>query len=85
MKNNAMITKADKGNTMIIISKGKYHEKTQNFINKNNFTMITQDLTTNFQTEIRNTINNCNRLICKEDKWKLINLNLNSPNILSLI
>ena len=52
----AMITKADKGNTVIIIYSNDYNKKVNNFITDNDFLLITNDITDKLQKEIRNAI-----------------------------
>ena len=63
--NNAMITKADKGNSIIIIYQRDYHDKVHKFIKDNNFTTLINDPTKTFQKELRNTVNRCQELIKK--------------------
>jgi len=36
-KNNAIVTSANKGNTIVILPSTLYQEKTQDFVDKNNF------------------------------------------------
>jgi len=50
-----MITRADKGNTMVISPTFQYESKIQNFIDNNNFTKITYDPTNTFQNQIGKT------------------------------
>ena len=40
VSNNAIILKADKGNTLVIDLQNSYHAKIQTFIDNNNFTKI---------------------------------------------
>jgi hypothetical protein len=47
--NEAMITKADKGNSIVIIYQNTYQDKVLQFIKDNNFTNMTNDPTQNFQ------------------------------------
>jgi hypothetical protein len=83
--NEAMITKADKGNSIVIIYQNNYQENVLHFINDNNFTNMTNDPTQNFQKEIRKTINDCPQLIKKNEKWKYINLNPRAPTMSGLL
>jgi hypothetical protein len=66
ISNNAVILKADKGNSIVIIYQNIYHEKVMDFIDNNNFTNITGDLTKKFQKELRNNINECPHIIQKD-------------------
>jgi hypothetical protein len=57
--NNAIITKADKVQSIIIIEKTAYESKILNFFNNNSFQIRQRDPTKNFQKEIRQTTNSC--------------------------
>lgn len=82
--NDAIISKADKGNS-VVIYRNIYHEKIMKFIGNNNFNSIKGDLTKGFQKELRNSINECHQIIQNDIKWKYINLNPSSPTISGLI
>ena len=47
--NNAIITKADKGNSTVILYNKDYHNKVQDFIDNNNFTILKKDPTLAYQ------------------------------------
>jgi len=79
--NKAMITRADKGNSMVILPTHQYMTKIQNFILNNNFHTTTTDPTNTFQTEIRQTIKESTALIPKESRWKYLNMNPSAPSI----
>lgn len=53
-----IITKADNGNSTLVIKYNKYHENILDFINNDNFNTMTGDFTNKFQKEIRGGINN---------------------------
>jgi Tfp pilus assembly pilus retraction ATPase PilT len=53
----AIITKADKGNSTIVIYEIDYNTIVQNFITNNNFTQLTHDVTRKLQRNIRTAIN----------------------------
>ena len=76
-----MITRADKGNSMVILPTHQYMTKIQNFILNNNFHTTTTDPTNTFQTEIRQTIKESTALIPKESRWKYLNMNPSAPSI----
>jgi hypothetical protein len=80
-----MKNKADKGDSIIIIYQKDYQEKVHNFINDHNFTTLKNDPTKTFQKELRNTINGCQVIITKEEKWKYVNLNTAATTIRGLI
>jgi hypothetical protein len=45
IQNNVIVTKADNGNTLVIIHQAKYILKISDFISSNNFERTTKDLT----------------------------------------
>jgi hypothetical protein len=57
--NNAIITKADKGNTIVITYKQEYCKKIGEFIGKNNLLKVNNDPTKVFQKKVRNVLNEC--------------------------
>jgi hypothetical protein len=66
--NNLMVTKADKGKTVVIIDKNIYIKKVENFLTDNNFIQLTQDPTNKYQKQIQQSILKCNTLIDKQQK-----------------
>ena len=80
----AIVTKADKGNSMIIIPETGYN-KVKNFIANNNFTLTPQDTTKRLQRIVRTAINECKDIIPKETKWRHVSLNPTAPKITGLI
>jgi hypothetical protein len=84
-ENKAMITRADKGNSIAILPTHQYVTKVQNFILNNNFHTATTDPTNTFQIQIRNTIKESTTLIPKDCRWKYINMNPSAPSIKGLI
>lgn len=58
-ENNALILKADKSNTTVIINNNVYIHKVYEFINNNNITQVSTDPTTKFTRIINNAINKC--------------------------
>jgi hypothetical protein len=82
---HAIVTKADKGNSKIILYEYEYNRKIHTFIAKNSFTQSTQDITNKLQQNVRSAINECNTVIPKDQKWKYINLNRSTPTIRGLI
>jgi hypothetical protein len=64
----AMITKADIGNSIIIIHTEEYNKKVSTFIANNKFHKTSNDITNKLQREVRNTINECQSIIAKEDQ-----------------
>jgi hypothetical protein len=59
-QNQLTITKADKGNTLVIMYKEDYNNKIEEFITKNNFIKL-HDITKKQQQSIQNIINKENK------------------------
>lgn len=72
--NNAMVTKADKGNTVVVMSNDVYVQKVEQFINDNDINRLDNDPTTKFAKEINNTINTCNALFKRNGQRRLLQL-----------
>jgi hypothetical protein len=86
LKNNeAMITRANKGNSLVILPIKHYNAKVQNFVQANNFHTATKEPTKNFHSQIRKITNNRKTLISQETKWRYINMNPLAPTIKGLI
>lgn len=73
IKNKAIITKADKGNSLIIMNKNVYNEETHEFFN-NSIHKLNKVPTNNFHTTINTKINQSKLLlnITEKKKTKLI-------------
>ena len=84
-ENNAIITKADKGNSIVIIQNDSYQEKIRQFIQNNEFIVLDKNYTKKYQKEIRTALNTCRTVIQKAAKCKLISLNPSPPTIRGLI
>jgi hypothetical protein len=84
-KNNAIVAKADKGNTLVILYTEEYNQRIQDFIDDNTFDSVNSDPTKSYQRELTATILECNTLIKKDSKWKFKNLNPKAPTIRGLI
>jgi hypothetical protein len=54
-ENNAIVTRADKGNSIVILPTPLNESKIDNFMSDNNFHTTTTDPTNSFQTQVRNT------------------------------
>jgi hypothetical protein len=81
IQNNAMATKADKGNTLVIIYINEYDQKIQEFIADNQFTEVDHTYTKKQQHITRDTINKCKNTIHPKDKWKYHIMNPETPKI----
>jgi hypothetical protein len=78
--NNAIISKADKWNSIVISYQNDYHKKIMDFIANNNLATVNNDPTKTFQRKLRNLISECQISIRKDDKWKYVNLNPSAPS-----
>ena len=54
----AVVTKADKERSLIILYESNYNNKIHTFISKNNFTQLTQDITTIYNAELEQSLIN---------------------------
>ena len=57
--NNALIVKADKGNTLVIMDTDSYSDKVHDFISNNNIKILNSDPTELYVRELNNCINKC--------------------------
>jgi hypothetical protein len=83
--NNAIITKADKDNIILITYKQEYCKKIGEFIGKNNLLKVNNDPTKVFQKKVRNVLNECQVVIHKDERLKYINMNSVAPTIKGVI
>jgi len=79
-ENNAMITQADKGKTLVIIYTHDYHNKVHTFLT-NNFQAIPKYPTNKYQKQITQTIKQCNLIFNKEQNKYLIVRNPKAPTL----
>ena len=70
-----MVTRADKGNTTVILSTHQYETKLQDFIQNNDSHTKATDPTKTFQTQIRTKIKQSPTLTAKDYRWKYVNMN----------
>ena len=75
---NAMLTQADKGKTIVIITQNAYTDKVHMFLAANNFPTIPKDPTKKYETLIHKTIQQCNLII---DKYKIKHLTQKKPTL----
>jgi len=80
----AMITKADKDKSIIILCVDDYNRKIDTFISNNSFMQSTNGITIKLRV-IRTAINEWRDIIPKDEKWKYINLNPEAPSIRGLV
>jgi hypothetical protein len=80
-----IVTKADKGNSLIILPETDYNNKVHTFRANNNFTLFPHDTTKRLQRIVRTAINECKDTLPKETKWRHVSLNPTAPKIRDLI
>jgi hypothetical protein len=77
-QNQLIITKADKGNTLVILREDDYNNKIEEFITKNYFTKLPHDITSKQQQNICNMLNKCYKVVNTNNKWMCLYINMNS-------
>jgi hypothetical protein len=80
-QNNLIVTKADKGNTLVIMQQNDYHQKVDEFITQNQFVKIEDNYTKKQQNTIKTTINQCKTIIKQNEKLRYQNMNPGTPHI----
>lgn len=86
INNNATIIKSDKSNSTVVIDNITLENKTLNFINNNNFTMLQKDPTNNYQKLINNLIKiNKDIFNINDNQYKLKIDNPSPPKLNTLI
>ena len=83
--NNAIVSSADKGKTLIILPTTQYQENLRDFTDNNNFQISNTDPTITFQKHTRKVINNKTNVINPDSRWKYTNLNPSAPTIRGLV
>jgi hypothetical protein len=76
-----IVIKAAKVITLIIMYKKDYDKKVNKFINNNNYTNLTHDITNKLQRNIKNKLNICNTIIDKHSKRIYTNKNPKVPHM----
>jgi hypothetical protein len=78
-QNNLLITKADKGKTIVIINKDTYTQKIKDFLRENQFTQLHKDPIDKFQKQLQQAIPKCSKIIDKQQKKYLLQIKRKSP------
>jgi hypothetical protein len=81
VKGNAILVKADKGKTCVIIYSDDYTEKTQTFLTDNNFQNLNNNPTDKFQKQLIKTLLQCDRIIPKKQIRYFIQKKPQSPTL----
>jgi hypothetical protein len=80
-EHNAIITQADKGKTIVIITEEEYNKHIKNYIDTNHFTKINNNPTNTYQNNVKRTIKLCKESIPKNKQWLYYHMNPSPPNI----
>jgi hypothetical protein len=78
------ITKADKGNATVIMTRDDYISKCQNFISSNHFEILAQDPTKLLQKQVKKALSTCSALLTDREKYFLSPMNPISPRFYGL-
>lgn len=76
-----IITKADKGNTTVIMHKKDYIDKTLEFIQSNNITTLNRDPTLAYQRQLKKALKDTHLVLKTHEKRKLISMNPSAPTL----
>jgi hypothetical protein len=85
INNNAIVVKADKGNSIVVMSQNDYEQKVLKFISCSDATETNNNVTSVFQKELRHMLNDCKQIVNNSNKWRLINVNPDTPILRGLI
>lgn len=80
-RDNLTVTKADKGNCLVILNKKDYVKKVEEFLTNKEFTKITKDPTTKYQKEVKEMINKYKSIFSDGDQRRLVNQNPQPPRM----
>lgn len=78
---NSLITKADKGNTLVVITEAEYISKVTTFFQENNINQIYSDPLPKFQAKIRKLIDENVNLFSPKEKQQLKIMNPQIPKL----
>jgi hypothetical protein len=79
--NNVVATKADKGNSIVIMYYDDYVSKVQDFISHSGAETAKDNLTNRFQADVRRTVNDYKLTLDSRQRWKIINMNPDNPTL----
>lgn len=83
-KNNLIICKADKGNTVTILDKSDYIQKVENFLSENQLTKLKKDPTYMFQLELSQVLRSCTLLVDQSESFRYKSMNPEAPILYGL-
>ena len=82
-ENNLSVTRADKGNSIVILTQDQYNNKVQDFLNKEKPVLLKKDPTEKVQNELKQTLKN-NGIFSDREKYFLVNKNPSPPILYGL-
>ena len=77
----AMITRADKGKTTVIVDIEDYNSKTLDFINNNNYKTLNTDPIIKYQKHVKESLKHCNMIINKKQTKFLTQNKTQAPKL----
>lgn len=78
---NAIMVKADKGNTVVIMNQENYVEKVLDFFTNNNITPIQINPTNRYNAKVKLALKNCNTILSDREKKACIAMNPRTPTL----
>jgi hypothetical protein len=76
-----MITRANKGKTLVIMQHEELRHKVLSCNEENNLKCLNKDPTYKFQKNIKDVIKTCNTIIDKDNKYKYIQIKPQAPKL----
>ncbi|XP_049828734.1 uncharacterized protein LOC126267492 [Schistocerca gregaria] len=83
-QHNALITKADKGNALVLITKAEYIEKTEKFLTENKISKLTSDPTQRYQRNVKTLLKNITHTLTQNQTKRMTQKNPKAPLLTSL-
>ncbi|XP_067630502.1 uncharacterized protein [Eurosta solidaginis] len=83
-KNNIVTTKADKGNTTVLIEKEQYISKTEDLIGEMKCRRMREDPTDEYQKQIKVAIKNATNIVDSNMAYRLVQMNPSAPPLVVL-
>ena len=80
---NLIISKADKGNTVVIMNRETYDNKVEEFLKNDIFSILPRDPTPKFQQEVKSLVNSCESIFNRYSRTYLV-MNPISPRLYGL-
>lgn len=82
---NIVFTKADKGNTMIILNRQDYIDRVEKFLNENHFQVVSKYSVDSFNNKVKKVLKNCTQLIDDKLRYSLTTHNFQIPKLYGLM